>query len=96
MAKLSREDVLKLAYLSRLDLTKNEVEKFRVELGEILKYVEQLKEIDIEGVEPTQQVTNLTNVTRPDELIDYQAKPKDLMANVPTVKDGQIKVKKML
>lgn len=96
MAKLSREDVLKLARLSRLNLTESEVEKFRGEISEILKYVEQLQEVDVSGLEPTYQVTGLTNVTRPDEIIDYQAKPKDLLSNAPDVKNGRIVVKKML
>jgi aspartyl-tRNA(Asn)/glutamyl-tRNA(Gln) amidotransferase subunit C len=96
MAKLSREDVLKLARLARLDLTEDEIEEFRGELSEILQYVEQLQDVEVEGLKPTNQVTGLTNVTRPDEVRDYGYKPDDLLKNVPAVKDGQIKVKRML
>jgi len=96
MAKLTREDVLKLAQLARLDLTADEIEKYRAELSEILHYVEQLQSVDVEGLEPTRQVTGLTNVTRRDEVKDYGYEPRDLLKNVPATKDHQIKVKRML
>jgi aspartyl-tRNA(Asn)/glutamyl-tRNA(Gln) amidotransferase subunit C len=96
MAKLTREDVLKLAQLARLDLTTDEIEKYRAELSEILQYVEQLQSTDVKGLEPTRQVTGLTNVTRRDEVKDYGYEPRDLLKNVPATKDHQIKVKRML
>jgi aspartyl-tRNA(Asn)/glutamyl-tRNA(Gln) amidotransferase subunit C len=96
MAKLNREDVLKLAQLARLDLTDEEVEEFAGELSEILQYVEQLGSVDVSGLEPTQQVTGLSNVNREDEIQDYGYKPEDLLKNVPEVKDNLIKVKRML
>lgn len=96
MTKLSREDVLKLARLARLDLSDEEIEEFSAELTEILQYVEQLQSVDVEGLEPTHQVTGLTNVTRSDEVRDYGYKPEDLQKNLPAAKDNQIKVKRML
>src|SRR4051812_24689971 len=96
MAKLTREDVLKLAQLARLDLSEAEVEEFSQELSEILQYVEQLSDVDVKGLKPTNQVTGLTNVTRDDEVKDYGYKPKDLLKNVPEVEDDQIKVKRMV
>jgi aspartyl-tRNA(Asn)/glutamyl-tRNA(Gln) amidotransferase subunit C len=96
MAKLTREDVLKLAQLARLDLTDEEVEEYSAELSEILQYVEKLGEADVKGLEPTNQVTGLTNVTRVDEIRDYGYKPEDLLKNLPEVKDNQIKVKRMI
>ncbi len=96
MAKLTREDVLKLAQLARLDLTDEEVEEFAGELSEILQYVEQLGSVDVKGLKPTQQITGLTNVTREDEIRDYGYKPEDLLKNVPEAKGKMIKVKRML
>jgi aspartyl-tRNA(Asn)/glutamyl-tRNA(Gln) amidotransferase subunit C len=96
MAKLNREDVLKLARLARLDLSDEEVEAFRGELSEILQYVEQLQKVDVKGLKPTNQVTGLTNVTRPDEIKDYGYKVAELLKNVPATQDDQIKVKRML
>jgi len=96
MAKLTREDVLKLARLARLELSEAEIEEFTGELSEILQYVEQLQSVDVKGLKPTNQVTGLTNVTRPDAVKDYGYDPAELLKNVPAVKDNQIKVKRML
>jgi aspartyl-tRNA(Asn)/glutamyl-tRNA(Gln) amidotransferase subunit C len=96
MAKLTREDVLKLARLARLDLTEDEIKEFSAELSDILQYVEQLQNVDVEGLKPTNQVTGLTNVTREDEIKDYGYKTDDLLSNVPEQKGHQIKVKRML
>ncbi len=96
MAQITREDVLKLASLSKIKLTDEEVDKFVKELDSIVKYVEQIDSVDVTGLVPTDQVTGLKNVTRPDEVIDYEAKPKDLLKNAPAVEKNQIKVKRIL
>ncbi len=96
MADLTRDDVLKLARLARLDLSEEEVESFRAELDEILHYVEQLDGVDISGLEPTSQVTGLVNVTREDVEKSYGYAPGDLLKNVPTTHSDHIKVKRMI
>ena len=96
MAQLTREDILKLAQLSRLGLTDDEVTEFSTELTAILQYVEQLDSVDVSGLEPTSQVTGLTNVTRPDTVKDYGYDPRDLLKNAPAVEKDQLKVKRMI
>ncbi len=96
MAKLSRDDVLKLAQLARLELSDDEVAEFAVELSEILQYVEQLAAVDVAGLKPTNQVTGLTNVMREDTVRDYGYPTTDLLKNVPELKDDLIKVKRMI
>ncbi len=96
MSKLSRDDVLKLAKLSRLRLSEVEVERFRDELSTILEYVETLDKSDTDGLEPTYQVTGLKNVTRPDQSRDYGYKVEALLKNAPAIQDGQFKVKRVL
>lgn len=96
MGNLTRGDILKLASLSRLALTDDEVEEFASEISEILQYVEQLQSVDVADLKPTNQVTRLTNVTRPDELIDYGYAPQDLLKNVPSTEGNQLKVKRMI
>jgi aspartyl-tRNA(Asn)/glutamyl-tRNA(Gln) amidotransferase subunit C len=96
MAKLTRDDVLKLAQLAHIDLDEAELTEFTQEFTDILHYVEQLQAVDTTGLEPTSQVTGLTNVTREDEAQDYGYKPKDLLSNVPQVEADQIKVKRMV
>ena len=96
MSNLSREDVLKLARLARLDLTDEEVAAYQREISAILHYVEQLERVDIRGLKPTNQVTGLTNVTRDDVERDYGYKTIELLKQVPAVLDGQIKVQRMI
>ncbi len=96
MTKLSREDVLRLAQLARVGLTDDEVTEFSNELTAILQYVEQLADVDVSGLQPTSQVTGLTNVTRADEIKTYGYDTEVLLKNVPTVEGNQIKVKRMI
>ncbi|USN95405.1 MAG: Asp-tRNA(Asn)/Glu-tRNA(Gln) amidotransferase subunit GatC [Candidatus Nomurabacteria bacterium] len=96
MAEITVDDVLKLARLSKIQLTTEELNEFSKELQQIIKYVEQLSSVDIDGLEPTSQVTGLTNVTREDELIDYGVSVDDLLKNVPNLENNQIKVKRVI
>lgn len=96
MSSLTKDDVQKLAKLARLELSAAEIEKYQKEFSEILSYVEQLSSVNTEGVRPTYQVTGLHTVTRPDEELDYGTTQEDLLNNVPSTKDAQIKVKRML
>ena len=96
MTELTREDVLKLARLARLDLTDEEVEAYRKQLSEVLRYVAQLDQVDTTGLEPTTQVTGLKNVMREDQVADYGVSPEDLLKLAPHTQDGLIKVKRMI
>lgn len=96
MAKLSREDILKLARLARLRLTDDEVVIYQKELSAIIEYVAHLDAADTKGLEPTYQVTGLTNVVRADVIKDYGISPKDLLKNVPSTGGSLIKVRRMI
>ena len=96
MAKISREDVLKLARLSKIKLNDEEVDKFVDELNSIVKYVEQISSVDTSGLKPTDQVTGLKNVMRPDKTIDYGETAEELLKNAPASEKNYIKVKRVL
>lgn len=96
MAKLTREDILKLARLARLELSDEEIKLFQGEISSILDYVEQLQKVDVTGVEPTSQVTGLVNVMRPDVIKDYGPSSEDLLKNVPQVEARHIKTRRIL
>lgn len=96
MAKLTREDVLKLARLSRLHLTETEEDDFRKEIEAILGFVEQLHNVDLKDLKTTNQVTGLENVMRVDVVKDYGIKPSELLKNAPATQDGYIKVRRVL
>lgn len=92
---LTKEEVIKVAGLARIELSEEEVQKFQKDLSSILDYVDELKNVDTEGLEIVASVTGLENVQREDKavLIDYQ---DDILANAPESKDGYYKVKSIL
>jgi aspartyl-tRNA(Asn)/glutamyl-tRNA(Gln) amidotransferase subunit C len=57
-ASLSRQDVLRIAELARLELTEEETELFGRQLADILRYVEQIRGLDTTGVPPTSHAMN--------------------------------------
>lgn len=96
MTEISRDDVQHLAQLSSLLLSDNEIDALRTDIEDILKYIEQLSELNTEGVEPTYQVTELENVWRDDTVIDDGIAREDLLALSEEQKDNQVKVPKVL
>lgn len=96
MTQISREDVQRLAQLSSLQLDDSEVDSLRVDLENILGYIEQLSELNTEGVEPTYQVTDLENVWRDDVVDTYGLGRDELLALAPEAENSQIKVPKVL
>lgn len=96
MVKLTRDDVLKLARLSRLHLSNDEIEQFQKEIEAILGYVEQLQTVDVKNLKPTNQVTGLENVMREDKIIDYGSTPEALLKNAPSRQGNLIKVRRVL
>lgn len=64
---LSRDQVLHVARLARLELTEDEVERFSVELSKVLDYVEKMSELDLADIQPTSHVVNVENALRADE-----------------------------
>lgn len=95
MTDLTRDDILKLAQLSKLELTDEQIERFKKEIQEIVQYVEILQEAEVEGVEPTNQISGLVNSTRSDEIKQYE-EVSELLKNLPNKEDDQIKVKRMI
>jgi aspartyl-tRNA(Asn)/glutamyl-tRNA(Gln) amidotransferase subunit C len=93
---LNSEQVLHIAKLARLGITAEESRKFAKQLSDILAYVEKLNGIKTDDVEPTSQVTGLTNVSREDRA-EKVCEKSDLLActELPVEKD-QIRVKPVI
>lgn len=95
MARITREDVERLADTARLYILEDEIEQMTEELNKITEYARTLQEVDTTGVEPTTHVIELTNVMRddtPEEGIDRDL----LFKNAPDHEDGQFKVPSVL
>ena len=80
--KISLKDVEHVARLARLELSEADKERMRRELDSILSYIDKLRALDTEGVEPTAHAIPMTNVMRDD--MPRPSLPQDVMlANAP-------------
>ncbi|SET75279.1 aspartyl-tRNA(Asn)/glutamyl-tRNA(Gln) amidotransferase subunit C [Salinibacillus kushneri] len=95
MAEISKEQVKHVANLARLAITEEEAEKLTDELGSIIKFAEQLNELDTENVEPTTHVLDLKNVMRKDEPKQWLTQ-EEALKNAPEKQDGQFHVPSIL
>jgi aspartyl-tRNA(Asn)/glutamyl-tRNA(Gln) amidotransferase subunit C len=84
-----------IASLSRVGLADKELEKFSKDLSSILDWMDELKKVDISGVEPMAHITGMENVTREDKASDFDNK-KGIISLFPEEKSGYDKVKSVL
>jgi len=95
MSKIGTDEVERIAKLARIGLTPGETARMSVELGQILQFVGMLQQVNVEGVEPTDQVNGLVDVWREDEVRPSMDREK-LLANAPMRQDGYFKVRRVL
>ncbi len=91
---IETKDVEHVAKLARLELDEDEKIKFSKQLGDILKYVEMMNEVDTTGVEPMNHSIDFSNVMR-DDIETYEVAKEELMANAPDVEGDFFKVPKI-
>lgn len=89
------KNVEHVASLARLELSESEKEKFTGQLNAILKYAEQLNQLDTDGIEPTSHAMPLVNVMRED-IVRPSLPIEKVLLNAPDEEDGQIKVPAVL
>jgi aspartyl-tRNA(Asn)/glutamyl-tRNA(Gln) amidotransferase subunit C len=88
---IDRDQVLHVAKLARLKVTDDEVDRIAEELSKILEHVETMNELDLEGVEPTSHVVDLTNVLRED--VPRPGLPREkALEQAPDAADGGFRV----
>ena len=73
---LSREQVLHVARLARLELADDEVERLGAELSKVVDWVEKIGELDLDDVAPTSHVVHVENVLRED--VPHESLPPDV------------------
>jgi len=93
--KIDQKQVRKVAKLSRLDLSEDEVQEFTGQLGAIIEYVEKMNELDTDNVEPLAHCLPVSNVFREDSVRESIGTDKAL-ANAPDRDDSFFKVPKIL
>ena len=93
--KITKEEVVYVANLARLDLDDASIEKFASQIGTILEYVDTLKRVDTTGVRPTSHAIALTNAFREDTPQEHLDRDTAL-ANAPEKEDGNFLVPKVI
>ena len=93
--KITKDDVLYVADLARLELDEASIDKFAGQIGTILDYVAKLNAVDTEGIRPTSHAISLTNAFRKDEQIEHLEREKAL-ANAPEKEAGSFIVPKVV
>lgn len=88
-------DVKYVAHLARISLSPSEEQKIAAQLGNILGYIEKLKQLDVSQVEPTAHAVPLVNVTRADE-IQPSLPQADALLNAPAQANGLFLVPKIV
>ena len=93
--KITKDEVLYVAHLARLNLDEEAIEKFAGQIDEILAYIEKLNQVDTKDIKPTSHAISLTNAFRDDEERGHIE--RDLaLANAPEKEEGQFVVPKVV
>jgi aspartyl-tRNA(Asn)/glutamyl-tRNA(Gln) amidotransferase subunit C len=92
---ISKDEVKHIASLARIGLSGKEVEKYSSDLSAVLDWIDQLKKVDIENIEPTAHIAGIQNETREDKISGFGNK-EEIVKLFPEEKNGYDKVKSVL
>ncbi len=90
---ISDETIEYVGILAKLELSDEEKEQAKADIGRMLDYIDKLNELDTSGVEPLSHVFPVYNVFREDVVTNGDESEK-ILANAPEKKDGSFKVPK--
>ncbi|MGB3297610.1 MAG: Asp-tRNA(Asn)/Glu-tRNA(Gln) amidotransferase subunit GatC [Phormidesmis sp.] len=89
------DQVRKVASLARLELSEAEEQQFTGQLNSILDYVQQLDELETKDVPPTTRAIEVSNITRPDQLVPF-AERENILSSAPEREEDFFKVPKIM
>jgi aspartyl-tRNA(Asn)/glutamyl-tRNA(Gln) amidotransferase subunit C len=92
---LDKATVARIARLARLEVPDDQLETVAGELGQILAFVEQLNEVNTDGVEPMTAVVEMNLRMRPDKVTEG-GEPEKVLANAPERVDNYFVVPKVV
>jgi len=92
---IDKETARRVAHLARIEVAEDQLETLAGELNGIVAFMEQLNEVDVEGVEPMTSVTPMALKRRKDEVTDG-GYPEKILANAPDARDGFFAVPKVV
>jgi aspartyl-tRNA(Asn)/glutamyl-tRNA(Gln) amidotransferase subunit C len=91
---ISEEEVKNIAKLSYLKISEEELKKFQNDFSAILDYVNKLKELNVENIEETANLSHVKNVFREDKEVFYGN--EELIRSMPHSRNNYLEVKKIL
>jgi len=92
---ITKDTVKYVANLARIELSEKELVHFTTQLGRILEYVEKLKTLNVEKLEPTSHVLQMKNVYREDK-VKKSLPASEAMKNAPSKEGDLFKVQKII
>ena len=92
---LTKEEVLKIAKLSKLSIEEKEIERFQIELNDILKYIDMLNEVDTSKVQPLVYINEAVNNFREKEK-KLSLEIEKVLLNAPESAENAIVVPKVI
>jgi aspartyl-tRNA(Asn)/glutamyl-tRNA(Gln) amidotransferase subunit C len=93
--KITKEEVVYVAHLARLEFSEAEKEKFTSQLNNILMYMDKLNQVDTTGIAPMSHAIALTNAFRQDVVLK-SLDQEQALANAPEAKGQSFKVPKVI
>ncbi len=97
MAKLTKEEILHIARLAKLDLSEDEIKKITPQLSNVLNHFSELSEVNTENTEPTSQTTGLEDVYRIDVVNgENMLTQEESLSGSDKIYNGYFKVKAIL
>lgn len=90
---ITDETIDYVSILAKLELSKDEKEHAKKDMGSMLDYIDKLNELNTDGVEPMSHVFPVNNVFR-DDIVTNADDRENILANAPGKKDGCFKVPK--
>lgn len=94
-ARLTRDDVAKVADLARLNLSEAELERYTEQLGAVLDHADDVASLDLDGVPPTAHPLPLVNVLRDDVVVEGVDRD-EVLSQAPSVEDRRFRVPAIL
>ena len=92
---INKDEILKLAKLSKLRFNNEEVEDISHKINDILNYMQEIEEVDVTNVEPLYSVLEPKDITREDEVLNT-VKKQDFLDNAPDKDDNFVIVAKIV
>jgi aspartyl-tRNA(Asn)/glutamyl-tRNA(Gln) amidotransferase subunit C len=95
---ITKKDLEHMAWLSRLELSEKDKEKYTPKLNSVIDYFGEIDKVDTEGIEPTYHVLPVSNVFRDDEagVPAGSLSQEEVLSNAPKKQDGFFKAPRMM